>query len=59
MSGSESPVTAELRGGGLTVVAVGILQVTGVWSELISHFQTVVAGCTPALARGAGRSPGP
>ena len=32
------------RGGGAMLVAVGVLQVSGVWSELVASIQTLVAG---------------
>lgn len=32
------------RGGGMLLVVVGVLQVTGVWSELIARLQVLVAG---------------
>ncbi|NHC22947.1 cytochrome c biogenesis protein CcdA [Nocardioides sp. IC4_145] len=32
------------RGGGLLLIGVGVLQASGVWSELVAQLQTVVAG---------------
>ena len=32
------------RGGGLVLVLVGVLQVTGLWAQLVASVQTLVVG---------------
>lgn len=35
--------------GGALLVAIGVLQVTGMWSEMIDRLQGVVGGFTPVI----------
>lgn len=37
------------RGGGVLLVAVGLMQVTGGWSELIARLQTLIVGWQPPI----------
>jgi cytochrome c-type biogenesis protein len=40
---------ALMRGGGLMLVLVGVLQVTGAWGALIAQMQGLISGFQPAL----------
>ena len=38
-----------MRAGGLLLVAVGLLQLTGAWGDLVARLQTVISGFQPVL----------